>query len=74
MPALADTSGPVINLFMNDTLFRNGGITDKNPVLLAIIADRGGINTTGSGIGHDLTGYLDNDRNNSFVLNNYFEK
>ncbi|MDO9341151.1 MAG: type IX secretion system sortase PorU [Bacteroidales bacterium] len=71
--ALPDTSGPDINLFMNDTLFRNGGITDNNPKLLAIIEDKSGINTTGSGIGHDLTGFLDNDPNSSFVLNNYFE-
>ncbi len=70
--ALTDTSGPDIKLYMNDTLFRNGGITDNNPRLLAIIEDKDGINTTGSGIGHDLTGFLDNDHNNSFVLNNYF--
>jgi hypothetical protein len=68
----ADTSGPVISLFLNDTLFRSGGITDKNPRLLAIISDSGGINTTGSGIGHDLTGYLDGDKNRTFVLNSYF--
>jgi hypothetical protein len=71
--ALPDTSGPDIRLFMNDTLFRNGGITDNNPRLLAIIEDKSGINTTGSGIGHDLSGFLDNDRNSSFLLNNYFE-
>jgi hypothetical protein len=71
--AIPDTSGPDIKLFMNDTLFRNGGLTDKNPRLLAIIQDKAGINTTGSGIGHDLTGYLDSDANNSFVLNSYFE-
>jgi hypothetical protein len=70
---LPDTSGPHIRLFMNDTLFRNGGITDNNPRMLAIIEDTGGINTTGSGIGHDLTAFIDNDRNRSFVLNNYFE-
>jgi hypothetical protein len=58
---------------MNDTLFRNGGMTDNNPTLLAILEDQGGINTTGSGIGHDLTGFIDNGSNNSFVLNNYFE-
>jgi hypothetical protein len=69
----SDTEGPNIKLFLNDTLFRYGGITDSNPVLLAIIEDKGGINTTGSGIGHDLTAFLDNERNNSFVLNNYFE-
>ncbi len=67
-----DTIGPEIFLYLNDTLFRNGGLTDNNPVMLAIIEDKGGINTTGSGIGHDLTGYLDNQPNNSFVLNNYF--
>ena len=41
--------------------------------MLAIIEDKGGINTTGNGIGHDLTAFLDNDRNKSFVLNSYFE-
>ena len=69
----SDKSGPKISLYMNDTLFRNGGITDKDPKILAIIEDKGGINTTGTGIGHDLVAYLDNDNNNSFVLNNYFE-
>ena len=53
--------------------FRNGGITDRNPRLLAIIEDKGGINTTGAGIGHDIIAYLDNETDNFFVLNNYFE-
>lgn len=69
----ADTSGPAIWLFMNDTLFRNGGITDSNPRLLAILCDKGGINTTGAGIGHDITGYLDGDLSSSVILNSYFE-
>lgn len=69
----ADNIGPDIRLFLNDTLFRNGGLTDGNPKLLAIINDQDGINTTGSGIGHDITGYLDNDPSGSFVLNSYFE-
>jgi hypothetical protein len=68
-----DITGPDIRLFMNDTLFRNGGMTNSTPKLLAIIEDQGGINTTGSGIGHDIIAYLDNDQNNSFVLNSYFE-
>jgi hypothetical protein len=68
-----DNEGPDIKLFMNDTLFRDGGITDSDPRLLAIIVDQSGINTTGSGIGHDLTGFLDNDLDKSFVLNSYFE-
>ncbi|MBG0859093.1 MAG: type IX secretion system sortase PorU [Bacteroidales bacterium] len=68
-----DTLGPGIRLFMNDTLFRNGGITDNEPRMLAVLEDEGGINTTGSGIGHDLTAYLDGEQNRTFVLNNYFE-
>ncbi|MCE5348082.1 MAG: type IX secretion system sortase PorU [Bacteroidales bacterium] len=71
--AFSDTTGPDIKLYMNDTLFKNGGITDGYPVLLALIEDESGINTAGSGIGHDLTGFLDNKSNSTFVLNNYFE-
>lgn len=68
-----DTTGPLIKIYLNDTLFRNGGISDNNPSLLAILEDKGGINTTGSGIGHDITAYLDNEKNKSFILNSFFE-
>ena len=57
----SDTTGPVISLYMNDTLFRSGGMTDKFPVLIARIEDEGGINSTGSGIGHDITITLNSD-------------
>ena len=70
---VTDTSGPSIKLFLNDTLFRNGGICDDNPLLLAIIEDSGGINTTGSGIGHDLIAFIDDNRGNPYILNNYYE-
>jgi hypothetical protein len=68
-----DTTGPQINLYMNDTLFRSGEITDRNPTLIANIEDAGGINTTGSGIGHDITAFLNDQNNQKIVLNNYFE-
>lgn len=70
--SLSDTSGPSIKLYMNDTLFKSGGLTDNNPTLVAIIEDNGGINTTGAGIGHDIIYYLDNETNLSFPLNNYY--
>jgi hypothetical protein len=54
-------------------MFRSGGITDNYPVLLAIIQDSGGINTAGTAIGHDLEGYLDDNRYEAFNLNGYFE-
>jgi hypothetical protein len=51
------TKGPVIDLFMNDTDFTFGGLTDENPRMLALIFDESGINTVGTGIGHDITDY-----------------
>ncbi len=68
-----DTTGPLIKLYLNDTLFRSGGITCPNPRILAIIEDEGGINTTGAGIGHDITAYLNDDPRSAIILNNYFE-
>ncbi|HEX2974467.1 MAG TPA: type IX secretion system sortase PorU [Bacteroidales bacterium] len=69
--SMRDSTGPEIRLFMNDTLFRNGGVTDSNPVLYALLSDNGGLNTTGSGIGHDITGSLDKAKNTT-VLNSYY--
>jgi len=65
-----DNEGPSIRLYMNDTLFRDGGVTSENPVLIALLQDKHGINTTGSGIGHDITVILDNEER--FVLNDFY--
>jgi len=67
-----DTEGPVIRLYMNDTLFNDGGITDISPSLLAMISDESGINATGAGIGHDIIAWLDNDMSEAVVLNSLF--
>lgn len=72
-PAVTDTTGPLISLFLNDTLFRDGGITDTDPVLLAQLSDPGSINTTGTGIGHDIVAVIDNENSNTVILNNYYE-
>jgi hypothetical protein len=68
-----DDKGPVIDLFMNDDRFINGGITDENPTLLARITDENGINTLGSGIGHDIVAVLDNTSDEPLILNDYYE-
>ena len=66
-------SRPTIRLFMNDSLFVSGGITDENPSIYAILYDTLGINAVGSGIGHDITAILDNNNNQIMVLNDYYE-
>jgi hypothetical protein len=67
-----DNTGPVIELFMNDTTFVNGGTTNENPVLIAQLFDQSGINTMGSGIGHDLVSIMDNS-GEVIVMNDYYE-
>ena len=71
--AVDDNQGPDIVLYMNDESFVYGGITDNNPVLKVDLSDSLGINTVGSGIGHDLVAVLDGNTENSFVLNDYYE-
>jgi len=69
----SDNEGPVIELYMNDSSFVFGGMTNESPVLVAYVSDINGINTTGNGIGHDITAILDDDNKNTFVLNDYYE-
>ena len=69
---LSDFKGPDITLFMNDTSFVSGGYTSPSPQLLALFFDESGINTVGTGIGHDLTAVLDDDIINQYTLNNHY--
>ncbi len=71
--ALEDTIGPVIDLYMYDTTFVPGSIVGENPVLFAKVRDESGINTTGSGIGHDIVTTVDDNPNLAYVLNDYYE-
>ncbi len=69
---LSDSDGPVLELFMNDTLFRAGDVVHEDPWLFARVFDASGINTSGNGIGHDAKAILDGDASRPFVLNEYF--
>ncbi|MEQ8907640.1 MAG: type IX secretion system sortase PorU [Vicingaceae bacterium] len=71
--AFTDQQGPEIELFLNDESFVYGGITDSKPVLIANLYDDLGVNTAGSGIGHDLVAEIDGDSKNTFVLNDYYQ-
>ncbi len=68
-----DNSGPQIKLYLNDENFVSGGITDNKPTILAFVEDESGINTTGSGIGHDISAIIDDDPNMQFKLNDFYE-
>ncbi len=68
-----DFDGPDISLYMNDKRFADGGITNKEPFIHALLYDLHGINTSGAGIGHDIVAVLDGDDINPYILNDYYE-
>ncbi|MFA8433663.1 MAG: type IX secretion system sortase PorU [Marinifilaceae bacterium] len=71
--SINDKEGPEIDLYMNDEQFAPGGITDPNPMLLAVVQDSSGINTVGSAIGHNITAILDNQSEQEIQLNDHYE-
>lgn len=71
--AVSDNVGPVIKAYMNDEKFVDGGITPSESKLLLKLFDDNGINYSGNSIGHDITAVLDNNPQNSYVLNSFFE-
>jgi len=69
-----DTEGPDVEIFLNDENFVFGGLTGEDPILLVNLSDEHGINTVGTGIGHDLVAKMDEEsEQQQFVLNNYYE-
>lgn len=71
--AVMDNTPPLVDLYIDDERFVSGGITGSNPTLIAFVEDASGINTTGTGIGHDIYASLEGPSQVSFVLNEYFE-
>ncbi len=70
---IEDDEPPVARLFMNNRHFANGGITNKDPIFIACVTDSTGINSTGVGIGHDITLVLDGNINGTKVLNSFYQ-
>lgn len=71
--ASIDNEGPQAKIYLNSKAFVNGGITNENPILMAEVSDSSGINTVGTGFGHDITAVIDENTNKPYVLNDYYE-
>lgn len=67
-----DTTAPVVKLHINKSNFLPGAEAGASPILYAEISDRYGLNTTGVGIGHDMTLVIDGDYKNAIVVNDLF--
>lgn len=70
-----DDMGPLIELYMNDFTFVNGGITNRSPVFIARLSDPSGISTAGSGIGREIIAIIDKGTasERSIVLNEFYQ-
>jgi hypothetical protein len=71
--ATADNIGPEIKLYLNDEKFVFGGTTNTDPKIYAVLSDESGINTAGTGIGHDITAVLDGADTKPYIMNDYYE-
>lgn len=70
--ATVDNTPPKISLFINDSSFVNGGIVNANSLnVRATIYDENGINLSSSGIGHEITLFV-NNASTPIILNKYF--
>lgn len=67
-----DNEGPQITLYMENREFQDGGNVNERPHFYADIYDENGINTVGSGIGHDLLLTIDSDPMQTYIMNDYF--
>ena len=68
-----DGDGPAMKAFLNDEKFVNGGLTNETPVLIIKLTDSSGINTVGTGIGHNLTAVVDDNTRETIILNDFYE-
>jgi len=69
---LNDTLGPAVKLYLNSEFFESGSKVNETPLFMANVTDIHGINTVGSGIGHDILLTVDQNPEMSYILNDYF--
>lgn len=68
-----DHVGPDISLFLNDTTFVSGGLTPAHPRLIVKLRDDSGINTVGTGVGHEMLLVVDGDERSAVDIGSRFE-
>ena len=67
-----DSIGPSIYCYLNSPTFVDGDNINTTPYFYAQLSDKDGLNTSGSGIGHDLLLTIDGKPEYTYVLNDNF--
>jgi hypothetical protein len=70
--AVNDGHGPEIEIFFDDAAYANSYLVGPEPKLIVKLTDETGLNTTGTGVGHNLEGILNEDQGNPIDFTNYF--
>lgn len=68
-----DNKGPIVDVYIDDESFVFGGIAAKNSTLFIRLEDENGINTSGTGLGHDITAILNENSKQPMNLNSFYE-
>lgn len=68
----SDSIGPSVYCYLNSPSFSNGDNVNATPYFVAELSDKDGLNTSGAGIGHDLTLVIDGDPMKTYTLNDNF--
>ena len=69
----SDNKGPDIRLYLENERFQDGGSVSPNPLMMVFLSDENGINTSGSGIGHDITLEMDGLATDPVILNDFYK-
>lgn len=68
-----DKAGPVVELFLNDETFVDGGLTTIQPTLIVKLFDDSGINTVGAGVGHEMLLVVDGNEQQALNIGDLYE-
>lgn len=68
---VTDKTGPDLRIYLEDRTFRSGDLVGRDPLLLVDLADAGGINSSGSSIGHRIEAWIDGDARSEDLTDTY---
>ena len=68
-----DGKGPQITMYLNTPDFIDGDEVNSTPCLFAELFDENGINTVGTGVGHDIIAMVDNNVERTYNLNRVYQ-
>ena len=67
-----DNDPPEMKAYINNENFKDYDKVSSSSLLLVNLYDESGINTAGTGIGHNITAVIDSDYLNQIVLNDFY--